>query len=66
VSNVYFQATPHVVGVACCLLSDGTWADREPSLVMPQMLIQADKNKIGGLTGARSRTVNAILQLADS
>lgn len=53
-------ATPHVGGVACCLLSDPTLAGGQATTydVMSKILILADKNKI---TGTDARTVNALL-----
>ncbi|KAF4275391.1 hypothetical protein LV164_003197 [Aspergillus fumigatus] len=54
------MATPHVGGVACCLLSDPTLAGGQATTydVMSKILILADKNKI---TGTDARTVNALL-----
>ncbi|EAW19518.1 S8 family peptidase [Aspergillus fischeri NRRL 181] len=54
------MATPHVGGVACCLLSDPSLARGEVTTydVMSKILILADKNKIAG---ADARTVNALL-----
>ena len=65
-ANLIFVACPHVAGVACCLLSDGSWEDRSPANVMPQILISADKNKIGGITGQKLRTIDALLQVNES
>lgn len=56
-------ACPHVVGVACCLLSDTTWAEKSPSNVMSQILILADKNKAVGIAGKKIKTIDALLQL---
>jgi len=55
-------ATPHVAGVACCLLSDPNWTDKSPSNIMSQILIMSDKNNIGGIVKDKSRTINAVLQ----
>jgi len=60
------MACPHVVGVACCLLSDATWQDNSPFNVVSQILIAADKNRVGGLTSRNLRTINALLQLNDA
>ncbi|QMW47068.1 hypothetical protein AFCA_011300 [Aspergillus flavus] len=54
------MATPHVAGVACCLLSDPSLARGQVTTydVMGKILILADKNKI---TGVNARTINALL-----
>jgi len=65
-TNLIFVACPHVAGVACCLLSDGSWEDRSPANVMSQILILADKNKIGGIAGIKLKTIDALLQVNDS
>jgi hypothetical protein len=62
-ANIDLVACPHVVGVACCLLSDATWEDNSPFNVVSQILIAADKNKIGGLIPRKLRTIDALLQL---
>ncbi|EXM18271.1 protease [Fusarium oxysporum f. sp. vasinfectum 25433] len=56
-------ATPHVAGVACCLLSDATWNDRDSSQVMSKILILADKGDITGIGpgSAKDRTINALV-----
>jgi hypothetical protein len=59
-------ACPHVVGVACCLLSDNKWEENHPSNVMSQILIAADKNRVAGITGQKLRTIDALLQLNDA
>ncbi|OOQ91480.1 putative alkaline serine protease (PR1) [Penicillium brasilianum] len=56
------MATPHVSGVASCLLSDASWTERNPSEIMPKILILADKNKVNGITPPRERTIDALLQ----
>ncbi|KAK8007221.1 polyketide synthase [Apiospora arundinis] len=60
------MATPHVAGVACCLLSDATWRDRDPSQVMPKLLELADKGDIVGIGPgtAKDRTINALVHNA--
>ncbi|GFF99628.1 alkaline protease 1 [Aspergillus udagawae] len=54
------MATPHVAGVACCLLSDPSLARGQLTTydVMSKILILADKNRI---TGIDARTVNALV-----
>ncbi|ROT42394.1 proteinase R [Sodiomyces alkalinus F11] len=54
------MASPHVAGAVCCLLGQ---EKLEPLLVMPQLLIWADKNKLSGL---RDRSINALLQVSDA
>ncbi|KAH7169858.1 putative alkaline serine protease [Dactylonectria macrodidyma] len=54
------MATPHVTGLACCLLSDGTLAEKTPYGVASQITIRADKNKLLGLDRITS---NSILQV---
>lgn len=54
------MATPHVVGAACCLLSDAEVLGKTPFEIITQLLILADKNKI---TGLDRRTTNALLQV---
>ncbi|GLA21353.1 hypothetical protein AnigIFM62618_010660 [Aspergillus niger] len=56
------MATPHVSGVASCLLSDASWTQRDPSDIMPKILILADKNKVNGITPPKERTIDALLQ----
>ncbi|KAF4333753.1 protease [Fusarium beomiforme] len=57
------MATPHVAGVACCLLSDATWNGRDSSEVMSKILILADKGDITGIGpgSAKDRTINALV-----
>ncbi|KAE8346114.1 hypothetical protein BDV24DRAFT_124320 [Aspergillus arachidicola] len=54
------MATPHVAGVACCLLSDPSLATGQVTTydIMGKILILADKNKIAG---TEARTINALL-----
>ncbi|GIK07124.1 hypothetical protein Aspvir_002779 [Aspergillus viridinutans] len=54
------MATPHMAGVACCLLSDPSLPRGQVTTydVMSKILILADKNKI---TGVNERTINALL-----
>ncbi|GFF24595.1 alkaline protease 1 [Aspergillus lentulus] len=54
------MATPHVAGVACCLLSDPSLARGQLATydVMSKVLILSDKNRI---TGIDARTVNALV-----
>ncbi|KAH6876345.1 putative alkaline serine protease [Thelonectria olida] len=54
------MATPHVTGLACCLLSDGRLAEKTPYGVASQITIKADKNKLLGLDRITS---NSILQV---
>ena len=56
-------ACPHVVGVVCSILSDPKVEDKTPFNVMSELLIRADKNQIGGLTGQKVKTIDAILKL---
>uniref|UniRef100_A0A0D2YEQ5 Uncharacterized protein n=1 Tax=Fusarium oxysporum (strain Fo5176) TaxID=660025 RepID=A0A0D2YEQ5_FUSOF len=57
------KTTPHVAGIACCLLSDATWNDRDSSQVMSKILILADKGDITGIGpgSAKDRTINALV-----
>lgn len=60
--QVYFThklalATPHVTGLACCILSDGAQADLTPYGVASQVAIKADKNKLLGLDRITSNTI---------
>ncbi|KAH6869499.1 peptidase S8/S53 domain-containing protein [Thelonectria olida] len=57
------KATPHVAGVACCLLSDATWSGRDTSEVMSKILLLADKGDISGIGPgtAKDRTINALV-----
>ncbi|ENH74342.1 hypothetical protein FOC1_g10004953 [Fusarium oxysporum f. sp. cubense race 1] len=59
----YGKTTPHVAGVACCLLSDATWNERDSSQVMSKILILADKGDITGIGpgSAKDRTINALV-----
>ncbi|KAH7109244.1 peptidase S8/S53 domain-containing protein [Dactylonectria estremocensis] len=67
------KTTPHVAGVACCLLSDAAWRDggrgggRDPSEVMSKILILADKGDISGIAPgtAKDRTINALFEILD-
>jgi hypothetical protein len=62
-TNTFMSACPHVVGVACCILSDPKVVDKSPFNVMSELLILADKNRISGLTGRKMKTIDAVLQL---
>ncbi|KAH7010776.1 peptidase S8/S53 domain-containing protein, partial [Microdochium trichocladiopsis] len=59
------NTTPHIAGVACCLLSDATWRGdgRSPFEVMSKILILADKGDISGIAPGtvRDRTINALV-----
>lgn len=54
------QATPHVVGLACCLLSDNNLEDTDPFVISSLITIRADKNKLQGLDYITS---NSIMQV---
>ncbi|KAH7144183.1 putative alkaline serine protease [Dactylonectria estremocensis] len=53
----YGRPTPHVTGLACCLLSDSTLVDKTPYGVASQITIRADKNKLLGLDRITSNTI---------
>jgi len=57
-------ATPHVAGVACCLLSNPDLRDVATNEIMSQILIQADKNALTG-DSLKKRTINAVVQVKD-
>jgi hypothetical protein len=40
--------------------------DKSPSGITSQMLIAADKNKVGGIVGKKLRTIDALLQANDA
>ena len=52
------------MGVACSILSNPKVVDKSPFNVISELLILADKNKITGLSGAKSVTTNTIAQVA--
>ncbi|KAB5528090.1 putative alkaline serine protease, partial [Coniochaeta sp. 2T2.1] len=54
------MACPHVVGVAATILSNPALKSKTPFDVASELLILADKNKIYGVDGIKSRTVDAI------
>ncbi|KAL7783608.1 putative alkaline serine protease [Trichoderma ceciliae] len=54
------MATPHVVGLVACFLSDKSLEDQDPYGVISQITIKADKNKILGLDNITS---NSIIQV---
>jgi subtilisin family serine protease len=60
--QVYFthklaSATPHITGLACCILSDNAVAAQTPYEVASEIGIRADKNKLNGLDGITSNTI---------
>jgi subtilisin family serine protease len=60
--QVYFThklapATPHITGLACCILSDNAVAAQTPYEVASEIGIRADKNKLNGLDGITSNTI---------
>ncbi|KAK4031598.1 putative alkaline serine protease [Parachaetomium inaequale] len=54
------MASPHVAGAVACWLGS---TPKSPLLVMPQLLIWAEKADI---TGLKDRTINALLQVSDN
>ena len=59
------QATPHVAGVICSLLSDPALHDVAISEIMSQILIQADKNTLASVANSKltKKTINAVVQM---
>jgi subtilisin family serine protease len=51
------MATPHITGLACCILSDNAVAAQTPYEVASEIGIRADKNKLNGLDGITSNTI---------
>ncbi|QMW47067.1 hypothetical protein G4B11_010546 [Aspergillus flavus] len=51
------MATPHVTGLACCLLSDATLQEKTPYGVISELNLRADKNKLLGLDRVTSNII---------
>jgi subtilisin family serine protease len=61
-----FQATPHVAGIICCLLSNLALKDLATTEIMSQILIQADKNTLkDDFSRLGQKTINAVAQVND-
>ena len=62
-----FQATPHVAGVICSLLSNSALKNVATTEIMSQVLIQADKNTLTSLNKRddklAKKTINAVVQV---
>ncbi|KAK4031453.1 peptidase S8/S53 domain-containing protein [Parachaetomium inaequale] len=54
------MACPHVVGIACTILSNPNVVDKTPHNTASELLILADKNTIPILEEKKKRTVNAV------
>jgi len=56
-------ACPHVVGIICTILSNPRVVDKSPFNVVSELLIDADKNHVSGLTGTKIKTIDAVGQI---